>query len=87
MKKTQDIKGICNEFASFAQIEARRDISWTEFCTSIIDQATQFADILLFCYKRKQKIAAESSRQFSSNSFDGDEDSLKMEVSVDNASE
>ena len=26
MKKTQVIKGICNEFAAFAQIEARRDI-------------------------------------------------------------
>ena len=40
MKKTQVIKGICNEFAAFAQIEARRDMSWAEYCTSIKDQAT-----------------------------------------------
>ena len=27
MKKTQIMKGICNEFAALAQIEARRDMS------------------------------------------------------------
>ena len=30
MKKTLVIKGICNDFAAFAQIEARRDMSWEE---------------------------------------------------------
>ena len=35
MKKTQVIKGICNEFAAFAQIEARRDMSWVDYCNSI----------------------------------------------------
>ena len=37
MKKTQVIKGICNEFAAFAQIKARQNISWSEYCTSIKD--------------------------------------------------
>ena len=48
IKKTQVSMGICNEFAASAQIEARRDMSWAEYCTSIKDQATQFADISLF---------------------------------------
>ena len=34
MMKTQVIKGICNEFAAFAQIVARRDMSWAEYCTN-----------------------------------------------------
>ena len=87
MKKTQVIKGICNEFAAHAQIEARRDMSWAEYCTSIKDQATQFADIMLFCDKRKQMIAAERARHSSSNCFDGNEDSLKIEDSVNFASD
>ena len=45
MKKTQVIKGICNEIAAFALIEARRVMSWAAYCTIIKDQATQFADI------------------------------------------
>ena len=47
MKKTQVIKGISNEFAAFAQIEATRDMAWAEYNTSIKDQVTHFADILL----------------------------------------
>ena len=74
MKKTQVIKGISNEFATFAQIEARRDMSWAEYCASIRDQATQFADISLFRDKRKQMIAAERVRlQSSDRSGGGDE--------------
>ena len=87
MTKTQVIKGICNEFAAFAQIEVRRDISWAEYCTTITDQTTQVADISLFSDKRKQMIAAKRSRQSSSNRFDGDEDSLKIEDSVNFASD
>ena len=41
MKKTQIIKGNCNEFGVVVQIEERRDMSWAEYCTSIKDQATQ----------------------------------------------
>ena len=81
MKKMHVIKGICNKFAAFFQIEARRDMSWAEYCTSIKDQATQFADISLFRDKRKQMIATERARQSSMN-----EDSLKDEDSVNFAS-
>ena len=35
MKKTQVIKCISNEIAAFAQMEARRDMSYAEYCTSI----------------------------------------------------
>ena len=56
MEKTQVIKVICNEFAAFAQIEARRDMSWAEYCTSIKDKATQFADISLFQDKRSKRL-------------------------------
>ena len=74
MKKTQVIKGISNEFASFAQIEARRDMSWAEYCASIRDQATQFADISLFRDKHKEMIAAKRARlQSSDRSGGGDE--------------
>ena len=86
MKKTQVIKGICNEFAAFGQIEARRDMSWAEYCTSIKDQATQFADISLIRDKKKRIIAAVRARQSSSNRLDGDEDSLKIGDSVNFAS-
>ena len=75
MKKTQHvIKGISNEIATFAQIEARRDMSWAEYCASIRDQATQFADISLFREKRKQTIAAERARLQSSNRSGGDDE-------------
>ena len=43
VKKTQVVKGICNEFVAFAQIETKRDMA--EYCTSLKDQATQIADI------------------------------------------
>ena len=48
MKKTQVINGICNNFAAFAQIEEKRDMSWAEYYTSIKVQATPFANIWLF---------------------------------------
>ena len=87
MKKTQVINGICNEFAALVQIETRRDMSWAEYCTSINDQAMQFADISLFPDKRKQMIAAERARQSSSNRLDGNEDSVKIDDSVNFASD
>ena len=59
MKKTQVIKGFCYGYAGFAKNKARRDMSWAEYCTSIKDQATQFADISLFRNKREHMIAAE----------------------------
>ena len=57
-------------------------MSWAEYCTSIKNQATQFADISLFCDKRKQMIAAERARQSSSNRLDGNEDIVKMDDST-----
>ena len=35
-------------FAEFIQIEARQNMSWAKYCTSIKDQAKQFAYISLF---------------------------------------
>ena len=61
-------------------------MSWAEYCNCNKDQATQFDDISLFRYKRKQMIAAERARQSTLNRFDGDEDSLKIEDSVNFAS-
>ena len=57
LKKTQVIKGICFEFAAFAQIEARQNMSLAEYCNSIKDQATKYAEISLF--RDKQLIATE----------------------------
>ena len=85
IKKTQVIRGIETNLLHLPRL--KQDMSWAEYCTSIKDQAMQFADISLFCDKRKQMIGAEQARQSSSNRFEGDKDCLNIEDSVKFASD
>ena len=63
MKKTQVIKGVEPEYYSFANQEARKDMSWSDFCASMKDQAMQSADISLFREKRKLLIAQDLAKK------------------------
>jgi Txe/YoeB family toxin of Txe-Axe toxin-antitoxin module len=41
MKKAQAVKGVIDDFYSFAAQETRKKVSsWGDFCASMIDQAT-----------------------------------------------
>jgi hypothetical protein len=41
MKKAQVVKGVIDDFYSFAAQETRKVTSWSDFCASMIDQVTQ----------------------------------------------
>jgi hypothetical protein len=63
MKKAQVVKGVIDDFYSFAAQETRKVSSWSDFCASMIDQATQTADIADFRQKRRAAIALELGKK------------------------
>jgi hypothetical protein len=63
MKKAQVIKGVINNFYSFAAQETRKVSLRSDFCASMIDQATHNADIADFRQKRHAAIALELGKK------------------------
>jgi hypothetical protein len=56
-------KRVLDEFYSFSAQETRKVASWSDFCASMIDQATQTADIAGFLQKRRAAIALELGKK------------------------
>jgi hypothetical protein len=63
MKKVQVVKGVIDDFYSFAAQETRKVSSWSDFCASMIDQATQASDIADFRQKRRAAITLELGKK------------------------
>jgi hypothetical protein len=63
MKKAQVVKGVIDDFYSFVVQETRKVSSWSHFCASMVDQATQTADIADFRQKRRAANALELGKK------------------------
>jgi hypothetical protein len=57
------VKGVIDDFYSFAAQETRKVSTWSDFCASMIDQRTQTADIADFRQKRRAAIVLELGKK------------------------
>ena len=70
LKKTQVVKGIDEKFYVFAHAESLREMSWSDFCVSVRDHATQLTDIMEFRKRKINSVLTASSESAATNEGD-----------------